>query len=149
MNCPKCGYISSKVVDKRNNNETNTIRRRRECLQCSERYTTYEKIERTNLLVRKKSGRVEEYDRSKLKNSLLKGLKKRAISEDKLERFIDELETNLQNKKKAILDTKEIGLTILEGLKKLDKVAYLLYATVYKDYNNIDEIALEIQELIK
>src|SRR5690606_6846685 len=105
MICTKCGKTGSKVIDKRNNTENNTIRRRRECLYCGNRYTTYEKIENFGMLVRKKSGRIEEYDREKLKRSIVKGLRKRNIADDRIEKFIDRVEIRIDKLKKSVIDS--------------------------------------------
>lgn len=147
MRCPQCQQEGSKVIDKRNNRDINAIRRRRECLNCSTRYTTYEKQENTNFLVRKKTGSVEEYDRNKLRNSILKGLKKRHISEDELNKFIDRIELTLLNKRKPILDTTEIGYAVLDNLKDLDEIAYLLYAIVYLELDNLEAIDTHLEKL--
>lgn len=147
MTCNKCGAIESKVVDKRNNKENNTIRRRRECVVCGNRFTTYERVENSGLLIRKKSKRIEEYNRQKLKTSILKGLKKRHISEEEVERFIDKIEVKLSNYKVSVVDSSEIGKLVLEGLKDIDPVAYMLYATVYRDFETLTDLENEISKL--
>ncbi len=149
MKCTNCGNESSKVVDKRNNKENNTIRRRRECISCTTRYTTYERIDSANFLVRKRSGRVEEYDRQKLKNSILKGTKKRNIAELEVEKLLEAIELTLTNKHRSIITSAEIGQAILDKLKELDKVAYMLYATVYLDFTSIEDIENELKKLTK
>lgn len=149
MICPKCGNTSLKVVDKRNNTESNSVRRRRECLNCSTRFTTYERIEKTTFLVRKKSGRLEEFERDKMRNSVLKGLKKRKISEVQIGKFTEEVELALINKRKSIVDSHEIGEEILKGLKEIDAVAYMLYATVYLDFENLGDLQKEINKITK
>jgi transcriptional repressor NrdR len=148
MVCPNCRKTGSKVIDKRNNQDTNVVRRRRECLHCQTRYTTYEKIESCAFLVRKKSGKVEDFDRTKLKNSILKGLKKRNIPETEIEQAVDQIEIALNNKHKSVIDSQEIGIEVLKRLKDLDKVAYMLYATVYLDFASITEISQELNKLI-
>lgn len=147
MTCINCGSSESKVIDKRNNRDNNTIRRRRECLSCGGRFTTYERIENSGLLVRKKSGKIEEFDRQKLKTSIIKGLKKRHITEDEINKFIDAIELKIAAKRKPVVDTSEIGAIVLEDLKSLDKVAYMLYATVYRDFDSLDDLEREIRKL--
>lgn len=147
MVCKQCGYTGSKVVDKRNNNDNNTIRRRRECLSCGNRFTTYERVENSGLLVRKKSKRIEDYDRQKLKASILKGLKKRHINEDTVDRFIDQIEIKLASRKGSVVESSEIGKAVLDGLKEIDPVAYMLYATVYRDFATLEELETEINKL--
>lgn len=147
MNCPNCGSADSKVVDKRNNKENKTVRRRRECLNCEFRFTTYERVEHAHLLVRKKSGRLEEFDRNKLKTSVLKGLKKREYSEVQIDQLIDRIENSLLSKNRTIIDSKEIGKLTLQGLKTIDPVAYMLYATVYLDFDCLDDIEAELISL--
>lgn len=149
MVCNRCGQNGSKVVDKRNNNDNNTIRRRRECIHCGNRFTTYERLDNSGLLIRKKSGRIEEYDKQKLKTSILKGLKKRHINEDEVDRFIDQIELTLSNRKGSVIESSEIGKAVLEGLKQIDAVAYMLYATVYRDFATIEELEHEIRKLKK
>lgn len=149
MVCPHCLKTGSKVVDKRDNNETNSTRRRRECLNCEGRFTTYEKIDNACFLVKKKSGKLEEFDRTKLKNSILKGLKKRPIPEIEVDKLLEQIDIKLASKKKSIISTREIGEQVLEGLQKLDKVAYMLYATVYLDFENVEDISAELNKLIK
>jgi transcriptional repressor NrdR len=147
MKCTNCHATESKVIDKRNNRENNAIRRRRECLSCGTRYTTYERIENSGLLIRKKSGKIEEFDRQKLKTSVLKGLKKRHVTEDEINKFIDKIEIAIAAKRKPIIESNDIGAIVLEGLKDVDKVAYLLYATVYRDFEDIEEIEKAIKKL--
>ncbi len=147
MVCPTCNNIDSKVIDKRNSNERNEVRRRRECLQCATRYTTYERVEKTTFLVRKKSGRMEDYDRNKLKNSILKGMKKRSVSEDRIERMLDQVEIDLMNQSKSVINSRDIGKVVLTHLRGVDDVAYMLYATVYLDFNCLEDIQSEINEL--
>lgn len=147
MVCPNCSKTGSKVIDKRNNTEKNEVRRRRECLSCGTRYTTYERIEKTNFLVRKKSGRMEEFDRVKLKNSVLKGLKKRDVSEDRIERFLDQVELDLLNTHKSVISSQDVGKIVLTRLRDLDDVAYMLYATVYLDFDCLEDIQTEINKL--
>jgi len=124
-----------------------SIRRRRECLNCSFRFTTYEALENNTVLVRKKSGKLEEFNRDKLKNSLLKGLRKRPINEEAVDKFLDQVEMELSKSQISIVDSKQIGEKVLNWLKELDKVAYMLYAIVYRDFDNVTEIQTELTNL--
>lgn len=147
MICPQCNKQNTKVIDKRNNIAGSSIRRRRECLYCNFRFTTYERIENTNFVVRKKSGKVEDFDRNKLKASLIKGLNKRHITENDLDDFVDRIEVALRSKKKVEIGSEEIGAEILDLLKKVDPIAYILYATVYLDFKNLEQITAEIVKI--
>jgi len=147
MKCPYCQTNKSKVVDKRDNQYTGVTRRRRECLSCQKRYTTYERIENIDLNVIKRNGKVEEFDREKLKRGILKAVKKRPITEEQIEEIIDDIEYKLLNRKSTEIKSTEIGNMVLTRLKKIDKVAYLLFASVYKDFCCIDDFKKEIQDL--
>jgi transcriptional repressor NrdR len=147
MKCPFCQKTKSKVVDKRDNSETGVTRRRRECLFCTKRFTTYERIENINLNVIKKSGSIEEFDREKLKRGILKAVKKRHIQESQLDELIEDIELKLLNRKNSEIKSTEIGDMVLNRLKKIDAIAYLLFAAVYKDFNSIKDIENEILTL--
>ncbi len=149
MFCPFCRSTESKVVDKRDNTETGVIRRRRECLSCSKRYTTYERIENINLIVEKRSGRFQEFDRSKLKLAIKKAVKKRPITDQQIDEIIADIELRLLNRKTTIVKSTDIGKMVLTRLRRLDKVGYLLFASVYKDFNSIDDFKREIGTLEK
>jgi transcriptional repressor NrdR len=147
MFCPFCHSEDTKVVDKRDNNETGVTRRRRECISCQRRFTTYERIETISLNVIKRSGKVEEFDREKLKRGIIKAVKKRDIPEDKIDQLIDDVELKLLNRKHGEVKSTEIGEMVLTRLKKLDTIGYLLFASVYRDFNSIDDFARAITEL--
>ena len=147
MKCPYCQINKSKVVDKRDNLETGVTRRRRECLSCFKRFTTYERIENINLNVIKRNGRIEEFDREKLKKGILKAIKKRPITENQLDELINDIELKLLNFKTTEINSTEIGQMILDRLKKIDKVAYLLFASVYKNFCSIEDFKREISVL--
>ncbi len=148
MRCPFCGSENSKVIDKRNNKIKDSIRRRRECLDCQKRYTTYEKYDHFPFLIRKKSGKVEDYNRNKLKKSLLHGLKKRHVPDEKIEKLLDSIEITLIDSNKKIIETEDIGKEVLENLKEIDNVGYMLYAIVHKDFDSLVEIKKEIEKLM-
>ncbi len=147
MKCPYCKSTETKVVDKRDNQETGVTRRRRECIHCKKRFTTYERIENIDLMVEKRSGRLEKFDREKLKLGIKKAVKKRPITDDTIENLIDNIETKLLNRKKTIIKATDIGKMVLTRLKRIDKVGYLLFASVYKDFNSIKDFETEIKNL--
>jgi len=147
MPCPYCKSQDSKVVDKRDNIDTGVTRRRRECLSCKKRYTTYERVENINLIVEKRSGRLQEFDREKLKRGILKAVKKRPINETEIDELVDEIEAKLLNRKTTRVKSTEIGKMVLTRLKKIDSVGYLLFASVYRDFDSIEDFKREIQEL--
>ena len=134
-------------MDKRDNCETGVTRRRRECLTCNKRFTTYERIENINLNVIKRSGSIEEFDREKLKRGIFKAVKKRPIQESQIDELIEDIELKLLNRKNSEIKSTEIGNMVLNRLKKIDAIAYLLFAAVYKDFNSINDIEEEIKTL--
>lgn len=147
MRCPVCAYEESKVVDSRPSEDNLSIRRRRECLSCNSRFTTYERIESTPLLVVKADGSTEEYDRDKLLRGLLIACAKRPVSPPELESLIDEIEAELRNQFKNCIRSKELGDIALSRLKDLDPVAYIRFASVYKDFKNLQEFAEALDSL--
>lgn len=147
MICPYCRCLDTKVVDKRDNNESGVARRRRECLTCGKRFTTYERVQTISLNVQKRSGKIEEFDREKLKKGILRAVKKRDISEDQVEEIIDDIELKLLNRKKDTVKSTDIGEMVLTRLKKLDTISYLLFASVYRDFDTIEDFEQAIQEL--
>lgn len=147
MICPYCKSEKIKVVDKRDNNETNTIRRRRECEECHKRFTTYERIEKVLLNVLKRDGRVEEFDREKLKRGIMKAVKKRAIPEDTIDDLIDDIENTLMVKEEQIIRSVDIGQMVLKKLSKIDKLGALLFAAVYKEFESLEDVEKELKKL--
>jgi transcriptional repressor NrdR len=147
MHCPSCGG-ETKVLDTRLNESANAVKRRRECLQCGKRFTTYERIENVPLVVRKKSGRTELFDRGKVLNGLVKACEKRPISVHELEAVTDEIERDLKNKYSEVTTT-VIGETILKKLLTIDQVAYIRFASVYKDFSDIESFFKELENLKK
>ena len=148
MHCPFCGHIESKVVDSRSSKEGDSIRRRRECLKCERRYTTYERIEEVAQMVIKKDGRREPFDRWKLKSGLLKACEKRAISLDQVETLIDNVERTLFNSSEHEVSTAAIGEAVMNQLKDLDEVAYVRFASVYRQFRDINEFMAELKGLL-
>lgn len=147
MICPYCRHAKSKVVDKRDNPELGVTRRRRECLVCHKRTTTYERVETVDLSVIKTDGRVEEFNREKLKRGIMKAVKKRPISEEQIDEMIEDIECKLLNRKTTAIKSTEIGNMVLTRLKKIDTIGYLLFASVYRDFKTIDDFEMAIAEL--
>lgn len=147
MRCPSCGHLESKVVDSRPSDDGCVIRRRRECLQCGRRFTTYERAEENPLIVVKSDGSSEAYDRQKLMRGLLIACAKRPISPDQISKLIDEIESDLRNRNEIEIRSKDLGDIVMGKLAKLDDVAYVRFASVYKDFQNIEEFAAALEEL--
>jgi transcriptional repressor NrdR len=148
MKCPFCNLEESKVLDKRETESGITVRRRRECLGCEKRYTTYERIEVTPVIILKRDGRRENFNRDKLRKGLLKACEKRNVDCDQIELVCDELELKLRNYKESEIKSTILGKWVMSKLKKMDKVAYIRYASVYKDFADIEELGEEVQKLI-
>ena len=138
MNCPYCGYSESKVIDSRPTDEGERIRRRRECLNCAKRFTTYEVIETVPVVVVKKDKSREAFDRNKLLNGLLRACEKRPVPLETLERIVDEIETLLQNSLDREVPSTLIGTYAMDKLKKVDEVAYVRFASVYREFKDIN-----------
>lgn len=147
MRCPSCGYAESKVVDSRPSEDNASIRRRRECLECGYRFTTYERLENTPLVVVKSDGSSEAYNREKLFRGLLIACAKRPVSSNEMEALIDDIETELRNGIKNSINAKELGEMVLLRLRSLDDVAYVRFASVYKDFQNIEEFASALENI--
>lgn len=147
MVCPYCGNTSNKVVDKRDNNDSGVTRRRRECESCGKRFTTYERVEAINLYVVKRSGKIEEFDREKLKRGIFKAVKKRNIPEKAIEDLIISIEQQLLTHESNEIEAQQIGELVLEGLRKIDELGYLLFASVYRDFKTIDDFKRAINQL--
>ena len=141
MRCPSCGYLESKVVDSRPSDDGATIRRRRECLECKRRFTTYERLGDSPLLVRKSDGSSETYDRNKLIRGITVACAKRPITPDQITELIDGIEAELRSAPKNETTSKELGTKVLDRLASLDDVAYVRFASVYKDFQSIEEFA--------
>ena len=148
MKCPFCGFANDKVVDSRESKEGESIRRRRECMKCEKRFTTYERIDEIPYMVVKKDGRREKFERKKVLNGLLRACEKRPVSMGKLEQIVNEAETFVIDSPDRERKTSEIGSLIMERLKKYDKVAYVRFASVYLDFKYIKEFMHELKDLI-
>lgn len=149
MRCPYCHHLDSKVVDSRPTEEGASIRRRRECIACGRRFTTYEQIEMVPMTVKKKSGGIDVFDRNKILKGLIKSCEKRPVSLESMEAVVDDIEATLQSKMVKQITSDEIGEMILERLKDLDEVAYVRFASVYRRFQDIDSFLKELEELKK
>ncbi|MFA5504243.1 MAG: transcriptional regulator NrdR [Vulcanimicrobiota bacterium] len=147
MRCPYCSDLDNRVLDSRLTDEERSIRRRRECANCGKRFTTYERFEETILMVVKKDGRREKFDRQKVVHGLLRACEKRPLTADQIEGLTSSLEASLRQKNRSEIPVAEIGERILEGLRELDEVAYVRYASVYKDFNDVSRFIEELQTL--
>ena len=146
MICPDCGKLEDKVVETRESKDGKYIRRRRECLNCNKRYTTYEKLENIPLLIKKKDGRREEFDIEKIRKGIHRAIEKRSISYKKVEKIFHQIEELVSNSEKETTTT-EIGEFIMRNLKELDKVAYVRFASVYLDFKSTNEFLTELNNL--
>lgn len=148
MKCPFCGFYDSKVIDSRPANDGTTIRRRRECLDCQRRFTTYEIIERTPLVVIKRDGSRQAFDKMKIINGMLRACEKRPISMSQLEMIADDIEQELRGKLESEINSDKIGEMIMERLKDLDEVAYVRFASVYRSFKDINTFMNELTKLL-
>ena len=148
MKCPYCAHLGDKVVDSRESREGEVIRRRRECLGCGKRFTSYERIDEIPYMVVKKDGSRERFERQKLLAGLLKACEKRPVSVAALEGVADRVESTLQDRTEKEMATAEIGSFVMQELKKLDKVAYVRFASVYRHFRDIGEFMTELKDLI-
>ena len=149
MKCPYCGNLGDKVVDSRESKEGEVIRRRRECLECGRRFTSYERIDEIPYMVVKKDGRRERFERQKLVAGLLKACEKRPVRVASLELIADRVEGALQEKPEREISTEEIGAYVMQELKHLDKVAFVRFASVYRNFRDLDEFTHELNELLR
>jgi len=149
MRCPKCGSLEDKVIDSRLSKDGASIRRRRECLDCETRYTTYEEIERIELRAIKRDGRHEAFERQKLLTSLVKACEKRPISMEQLERAAEDIMQELEGEQTREISTRAIGAKVMERLHVLDPIAYVRYASVYRQFQEIGDFIEEIQSYEK
>ena len=149
MKCPYCAHLGDKVVDSRESKEGEVIRRRRECLGCGRRFTSYERIDEIPYMVVKKDGRREKFDRQKILSGLLRACEKRPVSVQQLEGIADRIESELQDRPDRELRTTEIGARIMEELRRIDQVAYVRFASVYRQFRDVGEFKREIDELQK
>ena len=149
MKCPYCGHLGDKVVDSRESKEGDAIRRRRECLECGRRFTSYERIDEIPYMVVKKDGRRERFERQKLVAGLLKACEKRPVRIPALEAIADRIEGLLQDKSEREISTEVIGAHVMQELKHLDKVAFVRFASVYRNFRDLDEFKDELNALLR
>ena len=149
MKCPYCFSNDTKVVDKRDNEHEGTTRRRRECLKCAKRFTTYERIENIDLSIKKKDGNCEAFNREKLKKSILKAIRRDEVSSEDLTGILDSIEMDLLSKETTVVESSEVGKLVLEKLKGVSPVAYMRFASVYKGFGSLEDFENEISALKK
>ena len=148
MKCPYCGYPDSKVVDSRPTDEGQSIRRRRECEKCTRRFTTYEKIEEIPLIVVKKDGSRQSFDRMKVMNGIIKACEKRPVPMDEIEKIVSDIEKGLSNLMLKEMDSTIIGEYVMEHLRNLDDVAYVRFASVYRQFTDAESFRREVEKLL-
>jgi transcriptional repressor NrdR len=149
MTCPFCAHKQDRVIDSRESKEGDVIRRRRECLKCSRRFTTYERSDEIPFMVVKRDGRREKFDRQKILEGLLKACEKRPVPMPKLAEIIDEVESKLSDHPEREIPTTEIGELLMERLRNLDKIAYVRFASVYRDFQDVEAFLLELKDLLQ
>ncbi len=148
MRCPFCGYLESRVIDSRPAEEGSTIRRRRECLSCQKRFTTYEIMERLPLIVVKKDNSRQTFDKVKIINGMIRACEKRPVPAAEIQRLADEIEQELQNSLEREVSSKKIGELVMDKLKQLDEVAYVRFASVYRQFKDINTFRDELNKLL-
>jgi transcriptional repressor NrdR len=148
MKCPYCGELDNKVIDSRMTKHGNTVRRRRECLDCARRFTTYERVEQVPMVLVKKDGRRENFDRAKALVGMQKACEKRDISINTLEQFVDELERELQEIGEKEIPASVVGERVMAKLHELDAVAYVRFASVYREFKDVNDFMLQLKDLL-
>ena len=149
MKCPYCEYDESKVIDSRPTDEGQTIRRRRECIKCTKRFTTYEKIEEIPIIVVKKDKNRQSYDRNKILNGIIKSCEKRPVSMSVIENLVDDIEKELSNSLKKEVSSQDIGEMVMERLKYIDEVSYVRFASVYRQFKDVNSFMEELNKILK
>ena len=148
MRCPSCGYKDTGVVDSRINSDGTSIRRRRKCPKCEERFTTYEYIEQVPLMVAKRDGRRQPFDRARILNGIMKACEKRPVSIDQTEALVDDIEHTIRKKYDREINSKDIGEMIMSRLSVLDEVAYVRFASVYRQFRDVNQFMAELQAIL-
>ncbi|MDP2652507.1 MAG: transcriptional regulator NrdR [Candidatus Omnitrophota bacterium] len=149
MKCPACGYQDTKVIDSRMNTDGSSIRRRRECLKCEKRFTTYEYVEQVPLMVVKKDGRRQPFDRTKIISGLVKACEKRPVSVDKIDEVTNEIERSIQKRYDREVNSSAIGEMLMEKLVQLDEVAYVRFASVYRQFRDVNQFMKELKVILE
>jgi transcriptional repressor NrdR len=149
MKCPYCGSKETEVVETRDSEDLDTIRRRRECQKCQKRFTTYERVENIHIIVIKKDGKREQFSREKLKQGLLRACEKTAVTHDEIEKIVTEVEQELRSLGTVEIESKKIGQMVATRLKKIDKIAYIRFASVFKRFVDVEDFEKEVRKLIK
>ena len=149
MKCPYCSNEETQVIDTRETENLETTRRRRECLKCQKRSTTYERVEEADIIVVKKDGRRERFQRKKLIDGILKACEKRQITIEKVEKLVDDIESDLRKRDSVEVDSKAIGELTMRKMKSLDKIAYIRFASVYREFEDLERFEEELEKLIK
>lgn len=149
MKCPYCGSRDTEVVETRDSEDLETIRRRRECISCKKRFTTYERIENINLIVIKKDGKREQFDRDKLKRGIIRSCEKTKVSLEEIEKIVTEIERELRGSDSVEIESKKIGQLVATRLKTLDKVAYIRFSSVFRRFVDVEDFEKEVKRLIK
>ena len=149
MICPFCAHEVTKVLDKREGTDGKTTRRRRECQKCRRRFTTFERVDTPDLLVVKKTGQRELFDRGKIRSGVIKACEKRPISAESIEKIVDEVEVDLRSSGESEISSKKVGEQVTKKLKKLDKIAYIRFASVYRQFADISDFEKELANLSK
>ena len=149
MKCPFCGYDDSKVLDTRPTDKGNTIRRRRECLNCQKRFTTYEKIEQSPIMVIKKDGNRQAFDREKIIRGMIKSCEKRPVSAADIEEAVNNIEKKIENSMKKEISSLEVGEMVMDELKDLDEVSYVRFASVYREFKDLQSFIDELENFVK
>lgn len=149
MKCPYCGEKESEVVETRDSEDLSTIRRRRECLKCKKRFTTYERVENVDLIVIKKDGRREQFNRDKLRSGIVRSSEKTKVTAGDIEKIVTEVERELRSADSVEVESKKIGQLVSAKLKKIDKVAYIRFSSVFKRFVDVEDFEKEVKKLIK
>ncbi|OGG00962.1 transcriptional regulator NrdR [Candidatus Gottesmanbacteria bacterium RBG_16_38_7b] len=148
MRCPFCDHQDTEVVETRDSEDLSTISRRRECIKCTKRFTTYERVERVPLIVIKKDGRKEQFDRDKLKHGILKSCEKTIVGIEDIEKIVDDVEKELRSLDTIEVESKKIGQLVAQKLKKIDKIAYIRFASVFRRFVDLEDFEKELQKLL-
>jgi len=148
MRCPFCDHQDTEVVETRDSEDLSTIRRRRACSKCSKRFTTYERVERVPLIVIKKDGRKEQFDRDKLQRGIFKSCEKTVLGIEEIEKIVDDVEKELRGQDTVEVDSKKIGQLVAQKLKKIDKIAYIRFASVFRRFVDVEDFEKELQKLL-